>query len=1292
MQNFNCMRFSRAVSGLLLVFLVLAFSTFLNLQAADSWSHSDGVTGGSVNAIAVNPQDPSTLYVAAGTGGIFKSINGGATWTAINNGIIPITDLRSLAIDPQDPSTVYAGAIYNGVFKSTNGGANWTQSSVGLFAPVYAIAIDPLNSNNIYAGGGSNNPFSYSTNGGTSWHQNNYDVWGSHLSGFRVYSLAFAGTAQPRLYAVGDMGLSFKNNSGWFNCSSYFGGPYSIQALAIDPKNPTTIYVGSNPDGVFKTGDGGVTWTSMNTGLADTNITALVIDPQDSATIYAGTATGGVFVSYDGGDSWNGINEGLADQSIRTLAFAPTTPPRLFAGTASGVWIYDILDIPTANIVITTNPPGRTYTVDGVPYSKTQRFSWTPGSNHVVSVEELQESGGTRYALTSWSDGGEGSHAITAPSSFAIYTANFSTQYHLSTSVSPQDGGSIELSPASPDGYYAAGTTVEIRAVANSGYRFTGWSGDFTNQHEREILRMNAPHSFSASFGTSMVQVSITTNPEGLEFTVDGVTYSSSKYFAWSSASSHTVSVRTPQGSGGQRYVFGNWSDGGSISHTIVVPYSDRSYVASFIVQYRLTTSVVPTNGGTLSVDPASTDGYYNSGSSVLLSYTANTNYTFSSWSGDLTGSTNYQILVMNAPRNVTANYAAITPGILITTNPAGRAITVDGISYTSEQVFPWVPGTIHTISVATPQDAGGTRYVFTNWSDEGSVSHTIITPSNAATYVANFASQYRLTTTVSPPYGGALNITPASPDGYYAIDTNVQLTATASFGYVFAGWSGDLSGNANPQSLAISAHRNVTAMFMPNGSAINLALNSGGAATANTMGFGSLRTGYADVSINTGSTPYGTAVFSLTQNGVVVSEAGVPASPPTTSARIFIDYRTGVYAIPARNNAGTININTGIALVNCGSATAYVTYILRDANASIVAGGHGTIAAKSHITGFIDQLKSAAAPDFNFPSDFQTGSLEIISDQALSVLALRGTMNQRNEFLMTTTPIADLKQPLESSSIYFPQFADGDGSTTSLILLNTSSQTETGVLEIRDNDGNPLAMKQVGGTLDSTFNYSIPPGGVFQFQSDGSSEELKKGWVVLTPTNGTMTPVSSGVFGYNPEDVLVSESGIPSVVATTHARIYVDLSKKHNTGLAVANISNSNTSIVIKAYLKDGITPAGSSEGPLMLPAKGHTAAFADQFISGLPQGFTGVLDISSLIPFAALTIRSLDNERGEFLMTTFPVADANQTAPSPIIFPQIADGGGSKTEFILISPGGQANTSLNLYDNAGAAWDFVK
>ncbi|MDD5541700.1 MAG: hypothetical protein PHX83_00835, partial [Acidobacteriia bacterium] len=73
----------------------------------------------------------------------------------------------------------------------------------------------------------------------------------------------------------------------------------------------------------------------------------------------------------------------------------------------------------------------------------------------------------------------------------------------------------------------------------------------------------------------------------------------------------------------------------------------------------------------------------------------------------------------------------------------------------------------------------------------------------------------------------------------------------------------------------------------------------------------------------------------------------------------------------------------------------------------------------------------------------------------------------------------------------------------------------------------------------------------------------------------------------------------------------------------------------------------------------------------------------------FAALTLRSLTNARGDVLLTTFPIADFNLPAPVPILFPQIADGNAGgiyRTQFIFLTTAGASNTTLNFFGNDGS------
>jgi hypothetical protein len=268
--------------------------------------------------------------------------------------------------------------------------------------------------------------------------------------------------------------------------------------------------------------------------------------------------------------------------------------------------------------------------------------------------------------------------------------------------------------------------------------------------------------------------------------------------------SSHTVGITSPQVSGGTRWVFANWNDGVTTpGRTITTPASTTTYTANFTTQYLFTPILSPSAGGTIIANPASTDGFYTSPTPVTLTAAANPGYGFASWSGDLTGTTNPQTITMSAARTVTASFSLLPVSITVTTNPVGRSFTVDGTPYATSQTFSWASGSSHTIATSSPQTVGGTRYLFSNWSDGGAISHSILTPSGSATYTANFTMQYLLTTAAAPQAGGTVGASPPSADGFYNDRASVQLSAVPNGSYVFTNWTGDLTGTTSPRSVS---------------------------------------------------------------------------------------------------------------------------------------------------------------------------------------------------------------------------------------------------------------------------------------------------------------------------------------------------------------------------------------------------------------------------------------------------------------------------------------------------------
>jgi hypothetical protein len=116
-----------------------------------------------------------------------------------------------------------------------------------------------------------------------------------------------------------------------------------VFTLAIDPTVPTTIYAGTEWEGVFKSVDGGLTWVPSNTGMVNVKIGALAIDPLETNILYAGTYgtngnNGAAYKSVDSGESWVEITNGMGGAYVFSLAIDPIATSTIYAGTSDGVF------------------------------------------------------------------------------------------------------------------------------------------------------------------------------------------------------------------------------------------------------------------------------------------------------------------------------------------------------------------------------------------------------------------------------------------------------------------------------------------------------------------------------------------------------------------------------------------------------------------------------------------------------------------------------------------------------------------------------------------------------------------------------------------------------------------------------------------------------------------------------------------------------------------------------------------------------------------------------------------
>lgn len=114
-----------------------------------------------------------------------------------------------------------------------------------------------------------------------------------------------------------------------------------IVVIQLHPNNPDIIYVATN-DYIYKTRDGGQTWTNLSKGMSHSRVIALAIDPFYPATIYAGTKGDAVFKSHDGGQRWVSMRSGLDDATITSVVnqflFDPADAQHIFLATTMGVF------------------------------------------------------------------------------------------------------------------------------------------------------------------------------------------------------------------------------------------------------------------------------------------------------------------------------------------------------------------------------------------------------------------------------------------------------------------------------------------------------------------------------------------------------------------------------------------------------------------------------------------------------------------------------------------------------------------------------------------------------------------------------------------------------------------------------------------------------------------------------------------------------------------------------------------------------------------------------------------
>lgn len=393
---------------------------------------------------------------------------------------------------------------------------------------------------------------------------------------------------------------------------------------------------------------------------------------------------------YDYGSIMHYSNSGF---SLDGNADLETVPQGIPIGQRNGLSAGDIDAIsriygftPTQTTV-TTIPTGLTIVVDGERYTAPRTFSWGFGSAHTIAVDNTQLIGSTvtptRNTFVRWSDGGSLSHTFTAGASQTVVAAEFQQSFRVQSSVFGGNG-TVTVEPPSADGYYLAGTKIKVTARPAAGSQFYRWQGTSPEFYgyglaaESMLIEvrgtLNFPGQFSDQFMTT-----IDSSPRLWEVTVDGVPYFTPvRFLSFTPGTTHTLSVSSPQPgfSSADQAIFAGWEDGSlSASRTIQIPPTPPNYSAKFTRQFYLYYDW--NNGGSVTVNPATPDDYYDEGTRVTLTAVPRGNSTLQYWLGDLASGRSVQNIVMDRSRFLVATF-----GSLLSFRAANAASYLSGAAF----------------------------------------------------------------------------------------------------------------------------------------------------------------------------------------------------------------------------------------------------------------------------------------------------------------------------------------------------------------------------------------------------------------------------------------------------------------------------------------------------------------------------------------------------------------------------------------------------------------------------------
>jgi len=295
-----------------------------DLYSGMNWRLLGPFRAGRGVAVAGVPSQPNTFYFGAVDGGVWKTLNNGITWAPIFDSQ-PVSSIGAIAVAPSDPNVIYVGtgeadprsqsSLGDGMFKSTDAGQTWSRIGLEPTRQIGRIIVDPKDPDHVFVAALGN---------------------------------TYAASPDRGVYRSTDGGQNWKK-------VLYKDENAGAEDLAFDPSNPQTIYAtlwatrrppwvvypSSNEpgSGLFKSTDGGDTWTQLTSGLPSaTGKIGVAVAPSDPNRVYAivdaGEKEGGLYRSDDAGATFKQMdNDGRIWHRgwyFEAVSVDPKDPNRLY--------------------------------------------------------------------------------------------------------------------------------------------------------------------------------------------------------------------------------------------------------------------------------------------------------------------------------------------------------------------------------------------------------------------------------------------------------------------------------------------------------------------------------------------------------------------------------------------------------------------------------------------------------------------------------------------------------------------------------------------------------------------------------------------------------------------------------------------------------------------------------------------------------------------------------------------------------------------------------------------------